>query len=144
VVLTGTFMVVLDFFIVNVALPSMQRSLHASAGSVEWVAAGYALSSAVLLIAGGRLGDRFGRRRVFAVGMRLFTLSSGLCGTAPDATVLVIGRLVQGLGGALPAAAGRVRRPAARPRAARRDAVAPARAVHTARVRRRDARPDAT
>src|ERR1700678_1198949 len=74
VVLTGTFMVVLDFFIVNVALPSIGRSLHASSGSLEWISAGYALSTAVLLVTGGRLGDRFGRRRVFAAGLALFTL----------------------------------------------------------------------
>ena len=58
IVLTGTFMVVLDFFIVNVALPSMQAGLHASAGSVEWVVAGYSLTTAVFLITGSRLGDR--------------------------------------------------------------------------------------
>jgi EmrB/QacA subfamily drug resistance transporter len=101
VVLTGTFMVVLDFFIVNVALPSIGRSLHASSGSLEWISAGYALSTAVLLVTGGRLGDRFGRRRVFAAGLALFTLSSGLCGAAQDPTVLVAGRLLQGCGGAL-------------------------------------------
>jgi EmrB/QacA subfamily drug resistance transporter len=101
VVLTGVFMVVLDFFIVNVAMPSMQGSLHTGASSLEWVAAGYALASAVLLITGARLGDRLGRRRVFALGLGLFTLSSALCGAAPDPTVLVAGRLVQGVGGAL-------------------------------------------
>ena len=61
VVLTGTFMVVLDFFIVNVALPSMQANLHASSGAIEWVVAGYGLTSAVFLITAGRLGDRIGR-----------------------------------------------------------------------------------
>ena len=69
VVLAGTFMVVLDFFIVNVALPSMQSDLHAGSGAVEWIVAGYALTSAVFLIAPGRLGDRFGRRRVFSLGL---------------------------------------------------------------------------
>src|SRR5215475_5176970 len=76
VVLSGTFMVVLDFFIVNVALPSIQSSLHASASAIEFVTAGYALTSAVFLILGGRLGDRLGRRRVFTYGMALFTLAS--------------------------------------------------------------------
>src|ERR1700689_3636679 len=79
IVLTGTFMVVLDFFIVNVALPSMQLRLHASAGSVEWVVAGYSLTSAVLLITASRVGDRYGRRRVFAFGLTLFTLASAGC-----------------------------------------------------------------
>ena len=101
IVLTGTFMVVLDFFIVNVALPSMQTRLHASAGSVEWVVAGYSLTSAVLLITGSRLGDRYGRRRVFALGLALFTLASAACGIAPTATALVIARLVQGVGAAM-------------------------------------------
>src|ERR1700731_3652510 len=72
VVLAGTFMVVLDFFIVNVALPSIQSRLHASTGSVEWIVAGYALTSAVFLVSAGRLGDRFGRRRAFCAGLALF------------------------------------------------------------------------
>ena len=101
VVLAGTFMVVLDFFIVNVALPSMQADLGASAGAVEWVVAGYALTSAVFLITAGRLGDRFGRRRMFALGLGLFTLASAACGVAGDATVLVVARLAQGGAAAL-------------------------------------------
>ena len=82
IVLAGTFMVVLDFFIVNVALPSMQTSLNASSGALEWVAAGYGLTSAVFLITSARLGDRIGRRRVFSLGLALFTLSSVACGAA--------------------------------------------------------------
>ena len=79
VVLTGTFMSVLDFFIVNVALPSVQRSLHASASDLEWTSAGYALATAVLLVASGRLGDRFGRRAMFAAGLsRLHDRLGGL------------------------------------------------------------------
>jgi EmrB/QacA subfamily drug resistance transporter len=101
VVLAGVFMVVLDFFIVNVALPSIQTELHATAGSVEWVVAGYALTSAVFLITAGRLGDRFGRRRVFTIGLALFTLASAGCGAAATPTQLVIARLVQGVAGAL-------------------------------------------
>src|SRR3954471_9478741 len=76
VTLAGTFMVVLDFFIVNVALPSMQADLHASSGAIEWVVAGYGLTSAVFLITSGRLGDHAGRRRVFSAGLALFTLAS--------------------------------------------------------------------
>jgi EmrB/QacA subfamily drug resistance transporter len=101
VVLTGTFMVVLDFFIVNVALPSMQLGLHASQSSVEWIVAGYALTSAVFLITAGRLGDRIGRRRAFSLGLALFTISSAVCGAASGPEMLVLARLVQGLAGAL-------------------------------------------
>src|SRR5690348_17367423 len=90
IVLAGTFMVVLDFFIVNVALPSIQSRLHASSGAIEWVVAGYGLTSAVFLITAGRLGDRFGRRRVFATGLALFTLSSAACGLASSPEVLVL------------------------------------------------------
>jgi EmrB/QacA subfamily drug resistance transporter len=101
IVLSGTFMVVLDFFIVNVALPSIQSGLQASASAIEWIAAGYALTSAVFLITGGRLGDRLGRRRTFSLGLGLFTVSSAACGVAPSASVLVASRLVQGVAGAL-------------------------------------------
>jgi EmrB/QacA subfamily drug resistance transporter len=101
VILLGTFMVVLDFFIVNVAMPSMQTRLHASSGALEWVAAGYGLTSAVFLITAGRLGDRFGRRRIFCTGLGLFTAASVVCGLAPDPATLIAGRLVQGVAGAL-------------------------------------------
>jgi EmrB/QacA subfamily drug resistance transporter len=101
VVLAGTFIVVLDFFIVNVAMPSIQSSLHASSSSIEWVAAGYGLTSAVFLITGGRLGDRFGRRLMFSVGLALFTISSAACGAAASPAMLVSSRLVQGVAGAL-------------------------------------------
>jgi EmrB/QacA subfamily drug resistance transporter len=94
-------MVVLDFFIVNVALPSMQSDLHASSGALEWVAAGYALTSAVFLLTAGRLGDRIGRRRAFSIGLGLFTLASIVCGVAGTSEVLVAGRMVQGVAGAL-------------------------------------------
>jgi EmrB/QacA subfamily drug resistance transporter len=100
-VLAGTFMVVLDFFIVNVAMPSLERRLHAGAGAIEWVVAGYALTSAVLLIPAARLGDGYGRRRVFAAGLALFTLASAACGLAASPAELVAGRLVQGVGAAL-------------------------------------------
>src|SRR5256885_8848312 len=82
IVLAGTFMVVLDFFIVNVALPSMQSDLGASDSAIEWVIAGYALTSAIFVITAGRLGDRFGRRRVFSLGLALFTVASAACGAA--------------------------------------------------------------
>jgi EmrB/QacA subfamily drug resistance transporter len=101
VLMCGTFMIVLDFFIVNVALPSIQARLHASVGATEWMVAGYGLTFAVFLITAGRLGDRYGRRRIFCAGMVLFVLASAACGLAPTAGLLVAARLVQGLGGAL-------------------------------------------
>jgi EmrB/QacA subfamily drug resistance transporter len=100
-VLTGTFMVVLDFFIVNVALPSMQRDLDAGAASIEWIVAGYGIALASSLITGGRLGDRFGRRRMYAGGMALFTIASFACGVAATPGELIAARVVQGLGAAV-------------------------------------------
>ncbi len=101
VLMFGTFMFVLDFFIVNVALPSIQQSLQAGESAIEWIVAGYAISTAVLLVTGGRLGDQFGRRRVFALGMALFVITSAACALAPDPAVLVAGRVAQGVGAAL-------------------------------------------
>ncbi len=101
VMLTGTFMIVLDFFIVNVAIPSMQRQLHASAAGVEWVVTAYGLTYGVGLITGGRLGDRYGRRRMFALGLAIFTVASLACGLAPNVEILNLSRALQGLGAAL-------------------------------------------
>ena len=101
VLMTGTFMIVLDFFIVNVALPSVQSGLHASASQVEWVVAGYGMSFAVFLVASGRIGDRIGRRRTLSVGLGLFLVASGLCGLAPSAAVLVGARFGQGIAAAM-------------------------------------------
>ncbi|EHP44343.1 major facilitator superfamily protein [Cupriavidus basilensis OR16] len=101
VMLSGTFMVVMDFFIVNVALPAIQRELHASAGALQCVVAGYGLANAAGLITGGRLGDMLGRRRMFMLGLMLFALTSAACGLAPSAPVLVAARVAQGLAGAL-------------------------------------------
>lgn len=101
VLLTGTFMVVLDFFIVNVALPSMQRELRASAGALQFVVAGYGLASAAGLVTGGRLGDIHGQRRMFVAGLALFTLASALCGLAPSASTLIAARVLQGAAAAL-------------------------------------------
>src|ERR1700744_6596896 len=102
VMLTGTFMIVLDFFIVNVAIPSMQRELHASAAGVEWVITADGRTFLVGLITGGRLGDRYGRRRMFMLGLAIFTLASLACGTAGNVEVLNVARAIQGLGGAIP------------------------------------------
>src|SRR5690349_20474513 len=101
VLMIGTFMFVLDFFIVNVALPAIQQGLRAGEGAIEWIVAGYAISTAVLLVTGGRLGDQFGRRRVFAIGMTVFVLTSAACALAPDPAVLVAARILQGAGAAL-------------------------------------------
>ncbi|HET6793323.1 MAG TPA: MFS transporter [Acidimicrobiales bacterium] len=101
VLMTGTVMIVLDFFVVNVALPSMQAGLRATSTALEWVVAGYGLSFAVLMVSAGRLADRFGRRRMFCIGLALFAAASGLCGVAPTASVLVVARLVQGGAAAL-------------------------------------------
>ncbi|MFY9934939.1 MAG: MFS transporter [Streptosporangiaceae bacterium] len=97
----GTFMFVLDFFIVNVALPVIQQGLGAGESAIEWIVAGYAISTAVLLVTGGRLGDLFGRRRVFAIGLAVFVLTSAACALAPDPAVLVTARVLQGVGAAL-------------------------------------------
>jgi EmrB/QacA subfamily drug resistance transporter len=91
----------LDNTVVNVALPSIQRDLDASISGLEWTINGYTLSFAVLLATGGRLGDIFGRRRMFLFGVVIFALSSATAGLAPDATALVLSRVVQGVGAAL-------------------------------------------
>jgi EmrB/QacA subfamily drug resistance transporter len=101
VVLAGTFVTFLDFFIVNVALPAIHDDLHASAAAVSLVVSGYGLTFAVGMITGGRLGDLYGRRRMFAVGLLLFTLTSAACGLAPTAGALVAARMLQGAAGAL-------------------------------------------
>ena len=101
VVLTATFMTSLDFFIVNVAIPSMQLRLGASASAIQWIVAGFSLALAAGLITAGRLGDIAGRRRGFSLGLALFTLSSAGCGLAPDTGVLIAARVVQGLSAAL-------------------------------------------
>ncbi len=101
VVLGGTFMVVLDFFIVNVAIPSIERELRTGTAAIEWVVAGYGLAYAAPLIIGGRLGDLYGRRRVFTLGIAVFTLASAACGLAPTAVSLIVARGAQGAGAAL-------------------------------------------
>jgi EmrB/QacA subfamily drug resistance transporter len=95
------FMIMLDNTVVNVALPSIQQDLGASISGLEWTINGYTLSFAVLLATGGRLGDIFGRRRMFLAGVVIFALSSATAGFAPDETALVLSRVVQGVGAAL-------------------------------------------
>ncbi len=95
------FMIMLDNTVVNVALPSIQRSLDASTSSLEWTVNAYTLSFAVLLVTGGRLGDIFGRRRIFLTGVIVFALSSGAIGFSPSDTWLVAWRAIQGAGAAM-------------------------------------------
>lgn len=91
----------LDTTIVNVALPTIQKELNASAAQLEWVVSGYVLAFAVLLITGGRLGDIFGRKRVFLIGVAGFTLASVACAAASSGQTLVLARVIQGLFAAL-------------------------------------------
>ena len=95
------FMIMLDNTIVNVALPSIQRSLHTSPENLEWTVNSYVLTFAALILLGGKLGDRFGRKRIFLVGLAVFTLSSAACALATSDTQLIAARTVQGMGGAL-------------------------------------------
>ena len=94
------FMIMLDNTVVNVALPSIQDDLDASLSGLEWTINAYTLSFAVLLITGGRLGDIFGRRRMFLFGVAVFALSSAAIGLAPSQAALGVGRAVQGVGAA--------------------------------------------
>ena len=95
------FMVVLDATIVNVALPSIQRGLHFSPANLQWVVNGYTLIFGGFLMLGGRAADLLGRRRLFMVGVALFAGASLLNGVAQSSTMLILGRGLQGLGGAL-------------------------------------------
>jgi EmrB/QacA subfamily drug resistance transporter len=101
VVVLGSGMAFLDSTIVNVAIPAIGREFHASTSSLQWVLSGYLLTLASLILLGGSLGDRLGRRRVFVVGTAIFTIASLLCAIAPTIETLIGARLVQGVGGAL-------------------------------------------
>src|SRR5262245_43599762 len=96
----ATFMLLLDVTVVNVALPDIQRELHASLSSLQWVVDAYALTLAAFLLTIGWLGDRLGRRRIFTIGFGIFTLASFLCGLSGDPTLLNLARGLQGVGGA--------------------------------------------
>ena len=100
VLLAGQFMALLDVTIVNVAMPTIGRSLHASGAELQLVVSGYMVSYAMLLITGARLGDLRGRRTLFLAGVAMFTLASALCGFAPTIGVLIVARFVQGAGAA--------------------------------------------
>lgn len=97
----GFFMVLLDLTIVNIAIPSMIDGLKAGLDQILWVLNAYTLTYAVLLITAGRLGDRFGQRNLFAIGLFIFTVASAFCGLAQDPWQLIVARIAQGVGGAL-------------------------------------------
>ncbi|WP_025358109.1 MFS transporter [Kutzneria albida] len=99
--LAAGFMSLLDVSIVNVALPSIQQGLGASSGGVQWIVSGYALTFGLSLVAGGRLGDVLGRRRMFLIALTGFVLTSALAGAAPNEGLLVAARLAQGLAAGL-------------------------------------------
>jgi EmrB/QacA subfamily drug resistance transporter len=98
---TGVFMLLLDLTIVNVALPDIQRAFHASFSDLQWTIDAYALTLAAFLLTAGSLADLFGRRRLFATGLAVFTLGSLACGLANDSLALILARAGQGVGGAI-------------------------------------------
>jgi EmrB/QacA subfamily drug resistance transporter len=101
VLFVGQFMAIVDVTIVNVAMPTMRTDLAASGAALQLIVAGYTIAYAMLLITGARLGDLIGRRRMYLIGISIFTVSSLLCGLAPNATTLIIARFAQGVGAAM-------------------------------------------
>ena len=97
----GSSMAFIDGTVVNVALPALQKTLHANLAGVQWVVESYALFLAALLLIGGSLGDLYGRRKIFAAGVVLFSVASAWCGLAPTILQLIVARGIQGIGGAL-------------------------------------------
>src|SRR5207302_2773976 len=97
----GSSMAFIDGTVVTVALPSIQRDLGASAADLQWVVESYALTLAALVLVGGALGDRLGRRRIFGAGVALFAITSGVCAAAPSIGVLIGARAFQGAAAAL-------------------------------------------
>src|SRR5215468_5323871 len=95
------FMVTLDNLVVSTALPVIRTSLHASLSDLEWTVNAYTLTFAVLLLTGAALGDRFGRKRLFVVGIAIFTLGSVGAALAPSVEALIAARALQGVGGAI-------------------------------------------
>jgi MFS family permease len=94
-------MAFIDSTVVNVALPAMQSNFHTSVVNVQWVVESYGLFLAALILAGGSLGDQFGRRLVFVIGVVIFAAASGVCGISSSIGQLIIARSVQGVGAAL-------------------------------------------
>src|SRR2546428_10539169 len=104
VLCTGFLLIVVDMTIVNVALPSIQRDLGFSQSGLAWVINAYLIAFAGLLVLAGRLGDLFGRKRVYLIGLGVFTCASLLCGLSIDQRMLIAARFVQGIGGAVSSA----------------------------------------
>jgi EmrB/QacA subfamily drug resistance transporter len=97
----GSGIALLDSTVVGIALPSIGRTFHGGVGTLQWVVTGYALTLAAFLLLSGSLGDRYGRKRIFSIGVVWFAVSSALCGIAPTAGLLIAARVLQGVGGAL-------------------------------------------
>src|ERR1700752_2922860 len=97
----AAFMVTLDNLVVTTAIPVIRRDLHAGISGLEWTVNAYTLTFAVLLLTGAALGDRFGRKRMFAIGIGIFTTASAAAALAPSVEPLVVARAFQGLGGAI-------------------------------------------
>ena len=97
----GSSITFIDGTVVNVALPILQRDLGASVGQAQWVVESYALMLSALILVGGSLGDIFGRKKIFSIGVFIFGIASALCGLAQDANQLVVARGVQGIGAAM-------------------------------------------
>ena len=97
----GLFMIMLDNTVVNVALPSIQRDLGATLSELQWIVTGYALAFASLMLIGGKVADAYGRRRIFVIGIVVFTLASLFCGLATSSEMLIVARIFQGAGAAL-------------------------------------------
>jgi len=99
--IVGSSLVFIDGSVVGLALPTIQRVFHASAADVQWIVEAYGLALAALMLFGGALGDRYGRRRIFAIGVAIFAVASLACAFAPNLAFLIAGRVVQGVGGML-------------------------------------------
>jgi EmrB/QacA subfamily drug resistance transporter len=97
----GSGMAFLDATVVGIALPSIDRALHGNVATLQWVVTGYSLTLAAFLLLGGSLGDRYGRKRVFSIGIAWFAIASAVCGFAPTSGTLILARIVQGVGAAL-------------------------------------------
>jgi EmrB/QacA subfamily drug resistance transporter len=97
----GSGIATLDSTVVGIALPAIGRSFHSEIGILQWVVTGYSITLAAFILLGGSLGDRYGRKRIFLIGVVWFAVASALCGIAPNATSLIVARALQGVGGAL-------------------------------------------
>ena len=97
----GSGIAMLDATVVSIALPSINRDFHGGVGTLQWVVTGYALTLAAFLLLGGSLGDRYGRKKIFSIGVVWFAVASALCGIAPTSALLIAARVLQGVGGAL-------------------------------------------